>query len=67
MENGADKRVIQDFLGHSEIKTTGIYTNVSYSFVKEQHRKCHPSAMEAGAGAASPAQSSGQNPIEAQP
>jgi len=47
MENGADIRAIQDFLGHSEIKTTGIYTNVSFKFLKEQHRKCHPSAMEA--------------------
>ena len=50
MENGADIRVIQDFLGHSEIKTTGIYTNVSFKFLKEQHTRCHPSAMEAGTG-----------------
>ncbi len=52
MENGADIRAIQDFLGHSDIKTTGIYTNVSFKFLQEQHRKCHPSAM--GPGTAAP-------------
>jgi integrase/recombinase XerD len=45
MENGADIRAIQDLLGHSEIKTVGIYTNVSLKFLKEQHAKTHPSAM----------------------
>jgi integrase/recombinase XerD len=54
MENGADIRAIQDFLGHTEIKTTGIYTNVSFKFLKEQHRKCHPSAMAADAAALPP-------------
>jgi integrase/recombinase XerD len=47
MENGADIRAIQDLLGHSEIKTVGIYTNVSLKFLKEQHAKTHPSAMPA--------------------
>ena len=45
MENGADIRAIQDFLGHSDLKTTGIYTNVSFKFLQEQHAKTHPSAM----------------------
>ena len=45
MENGADIRAIQDFLGHADIQTTGIYTNVSFKFLKEQHTKTHPSAM----------------------
>ena len=53
MENGADIRAIQDFLGHSEIKTTGIYTNVSFKFLKEQHAKTHPSAMGPGPGSPS--------------
>lgn len=52
MENGADIRAIQDFLGHSEIKTTGIYTNVSFKFLKEQHAKTHPSAMSPVPGSA---------------
>jgi len=41
----SDIRAIQDLLGHSEIKTVGIYTNVSLKFLKEQHAKTHPSAM----------------------
>lgn len=45
MENGADIRAIQDYLGHSDLKTTGIYTNVSLKYLKEQHAKSHPSAM----------------------
>jgi len=59
MENGADIRAIQDFLGHSEIKTTGIYTNVSFKFLKEQHRKCHPSAMDGAAGMQAPGAAGG--------
>lgn len=46
MENGADIRAIQDFLGHSDLKTTGIYTNVSLKFLKDQHAKTHPSAFD---------------------
>ena len=45
MEHGADIRAIQDFLGHSDLKTTGIYTNVSLKFLKEQHAKTHSSAF----------------------
>ena len=48
MENGADIRAIQDFLGHSEIKTTGIYTNVSFKFLHDQHAKTHPSVFLGG-------------------
>jgi len=47
MENGADIRAIQDLLGHSDLKTTGIYTNVSLKFLKEQHTRTHPSAFAA--------------------
>lgn len=50
MENGADVRAIQDFLGHADLKTTGIYTNVSLQFLKDQHTKAHPSARSGSAG-----------------
>ncbi len=53
MENGADIRAIQDLLGHSDLKTTGIYTNVSLKFLKEQHAKTHPSSFHLGGGAVS--------------
>ncbi|MCF6300269.1 MAG: tyrosine-type recombinase/integrase, partial [Proteobacteria bacterium] len=42
MENGADIRYIQMMLGHSDLKTTQIYTQVSISKLKQIHKATHP-------------------------
>ena len=42
LDNGADLRVIQEFLGHSNIKTTDRYTHISQKKIKEAFYSFHP-------------------------
>jgi integrase/recombinase XerD len=44
LENGADIRFIQQLLGHAELTTTQIYTQVSIQKLKQVHSACHPSS-----------------------
>jgi integrase/recombinase XerD len=46
LENGADVRFIQAMLGHAELSTTQIYTQVSIKMLKEIHTRTHPARLE---------------------
>ena len=44
INNGADLRVVQLLLGHSDLSTTQLYTHVAKNELKELHCKNHPRA-----------------------
>jgi integrase/recombinase XerD len=46
LEGGADIRFIQAMLGHSDLKTTQIYTHVAIRKLQEIHRATHPANLE---------------------
>lgn len=46
LENGADTRYIQALLGHADLSSTQIYTQVSIEKLKTVHRLTHPAKIK---------------------
>jgi len=49
-ENGADIRHIQELLGHVDLNTTQVYTQVGIRQLKAVHSATHPGAARPAAG-----------------
>ena len=44
LENGADIGSVQELMGHSDISSTQVYTNLINQKIKNVYAKCHPKA-----------------------
>lgn len=46
-QNGAPVRLLQAFLGHSHVNTTGRYIRLSHEHVEKKYKEFHPSSRRA--------------------
>ncbi len=46
LNNGANINTVKEFLGHSSLSTTQIYTHISFNELKNNYKRAHPRALK---------------------
>jgi site-specific recombinase XerD len=49
LNRGADIRIVQELLGHANLRTTQVYTHVGIDRLKDVYSRAHPHGKRAGA------------------